>query len=134
VDTSVLLRPHLGEAAPLREWSKIERAVSSGIARVECLRTIDRLRLVGELADGDASELRARMGDLFRSIDLVAVSAAVLDRAGGSFPTVVRTLDAVHLATASLWRERTDPGLVFATHDTQLGTAARALGFRVVGL
>ena len=134
MDSSVLLRPHLGEAGVLREWPRIESAVTSRIARVECLRTIDRLRLVGDLTDADAAELRARIGDAFRSVEVLQVSGAVLDRAGGSFPTVVRTLDAIHLATASLRREQSAPDLVFATHDGQLGTAARALGFRVIGL
>ena len=134
MDSSVLLRPHLGEAAALKDWARIESAVTSRIARVECFRTIDRLRLVGDLTDTDAAELRARIGDTFRSVEILQVSGAVLDRAGGSFPTVVRTLDAIHLATASLRREQSEPNLVFATHDGQLGTAARALGFRVIGL
>jgi prevent-host-death family protein len=44
------------------------------------------------------------------------------------------TLDAIHLATALLWRERSDADLLMATHDATLGLAARAVGFRVIGL
>ena len=43
------------------------------------------------------------------------------------------TLDAIHLATAMLWRERTGADLVMATHDTALATASRASGLRVIG-
>jgi hypothetical protein len=44
------------------------------------------------------------------------------------------TLDALHLATALVWRDRMGPLAVMATHDTALGLAARAFGFEVVGV
>ena len=43
------------------------------------------------------------------------------------------TLDAVHLATALIWRDRMGPLSVVATHDLALGSAARAFGFEVLG-
>jgi hypothetical protein len=43
------------------------------------------------------------------------------------------TLDAVHLATALIWRDRMGPLATMATHDTALGSAARAFGFEVLG-
>jgi len=45
VDASVLLRMLLGEPGRLREWRRVDTAVSSGLAEVEVLRTLDRLRL-----------------------------------------------------------------------------------------
>jgi hypothetical protein len=48
--------------------------------------------------------------------------------------TPVKTLDALHLASALLWRERRSPDLIFATHDPQQARAARALGFECVGI
>jgi hypothetical protein len=47
-------------------------------------------------------------------------------------PTIVRTLDAVHLASAIVLRERRNMDLQFATHDAQQAIAARALGFTTV--
>ena len=47
--------------------------------------------------------------------------------------TAVKTLDALHLASALLSQERRGVALVFATHDAQQATAARALGFECVG-
>jgi hypothetical protein len=44
-------------------------------------------------------------------------------------PTIVKTLDAIHLASAIVIRERRGIELLFATHDTQQAIAARALGF-----
>jgi hypothetical protein len=48
-------------------------------------------------------------------------------------PTALGTLDAIHLATALVWRDRQNVALTIATHDAALATAARAFGFDVVG-
>ncbi len=42
LDSSVELRVILGEPDVLRAWSRITTAVASEIARVECLRVLDR--------------------------------------------------------------------------------------------
>jgi hypothetical protein len=47
---------------------------------------------------------------------------------------VVKSLDALHLASAMLLRERLRVTLVFATHDPQQARAARALGFDCIGV
>jgi hypothetical protein len=66
-------------------------------------------------------------------MEMVEPSNVVLARASQPLPTPVGTLDAIHLATALLWRERGGPELVMTTHDVALGVAARACGFRVFG-
>ena len=48
-------------------------------------------------------------------------------------PTELGTLDAIHLATALLWKDMTKGNLVMATHDGALARGARAHGLRVVG-
>ena len=48
-------------------------------------------------------------------------------------PMPIRTLDAIHLATALIWRDRMGALPEMATHDTALGAAARAFGFDVRG-
>jgi hypothetical protein len=48
--------------------------------------------------------------------------------------TPVKTLGALHLASALLWRERRNSELIFATHDPQQARAARALGFACIGV
>ena len=47
-------------------------------------------------------------------------------------PTVVKTLDAIRLTSAVVIRERRAVDLMFATHDSQQATAARALGFTCI--
>jgi len=49
-------------------------------------------------------------------------------------PMPLGTLDAMHLATALIWRDRVGPLPAIATHDSMLGTAALAFGFDVLGI
>lgn len=133
VDSSVLLRIVLGEPRPLREWRRSRRWLSSQLIRTECLRTIDRARLRFGLPDSEVATHRAAVLDQLRAFELIAVDAPVLERASDPFPTSLATLDAVHLASALLARALVTD-LLFATHDEELATAARAVGFRVVGV
>jgi hypothetical protein len=41
--------------------------------------------------------------------------------------------DALHLATALVWRDSLSQPLVMATHDRDLALAARSLGIEVLG-
>ena len=133
LDSSVLLRLVLVEPGRLREWPKVEQGVTSALTEVECLRTLDRLVLRGALAGEDAAERRAVIYGLLEAVELVELGAGVLARAAQPFPVPLGTLDAIHLATALLWRERGERALAFATHDAALALAARASGFKVVG-
>jgi predicted nucleic acid-binding protein len=134
LDSSVLLRQVLGQPNKLEEWPKIETAVASALVEVECLRTLDRLRLRVGLSDPDLADRRAAVHRLLEEIDLVEPVGAVLKRAAQPLPTSLGTLDAIHLSTALLWKELRDEELVMATHDHALATAARASGLRVIGV
>ena len=134
VDSSVILRMVLGQPNALAEWKQIDRGVSSALIRVELLRTLDRLRLRTGLTDAEIARRRAVILQAVDLLELVEIDPVVLDRAAQPLPTEIRTLDAIHLATALLWRERSTAELVMATHDHRLGTAAQAHGFKVVGI
>lgn len=133
VDSSVLLRVILGEPQRLAGWGSITNAISSELIRLECLRTIDRARIQIRLTDDAASQHRADVLHAIEAFGLVPVTSAVLHRAAEPFPTLLGSLDAVHLASALLVREQYDE-LHFATHGHGLGVAARSMGFAVVGL
>jgi len=132
VDTSVLLRIVFGERGALRQWQSIDVAVSSELIRVEALRTIDRARVAASLSEVDVSERRAAVLEILGGFHLARIDPSVLERAADPFPTSLRTLDAIHLATALLARQQhTD--LIFATHDAELARAARAVGLHAIG-
>lgn len=132
VDSSVLLRVVLGEPGRLRIWSKIENPVASELIRLECLRTIDRARIRLGLRDVDVSRHRAEVIETIEAFDLIELDSSVLERATEPFPTTIGSLDAIHLASALLARLEFDD-LALATHDGELATAGRAVGFHVHG-
>ena len=132
VDSSVLLRVVLGERARLREWATMTSATASELIRLECLRTVDRARIRLGLGDEAVATHRASILEAVGAFSLVPVDGSVLDRASAPFPTLIGSLGAIHLASAMAAREII-PDLAFATHDVELGRAARSVGFRVLG-
>jgi predicted nucleic acid-binding protein len=133
VDSSVLLRLILREPNPIEDLQACETLVSSELLAVECPRTIDRLRLQGSLSMEEAVIRLAAVREWLEAVDLVLLQRPVLVRASESFPTPLGTLDALHLATALVWRDRMQKELVMATHDGGLAIATRACGIEVVG-
>jgi predicted nucleic acid-binding protein len=133
VDTSVVLRILLHETDPVGIWGQWNKAYSSVLWRVEALRTVDRLRLTQEISDSEVAELVRDIQITHETLAIHPVTNQVLRRASETFPTVVGTLDAIHLATALSIREIENVDLLL-THDSQLATAARSLGFEVMGI
>jgi predicted nucleic acid-binding protein len=134
VDASVLLRVVLRQPNALPEWAQINRGVSSALIATESLRTLDQLRLRAQLPDSELALRRQALLALVGSLELVEIDASVLDRAAQPMPTELGTLDAIHLATALLWRESSGEELAMTTHDRALGLGARAHGMRVLGI
>jgi predicted nucleic acid-binding protein len=134
LDTSTVLRILLRQPKPLAVWARWNRAYASELLHVEACRVIDRLRLEGGLDDQGVADAREQLSRIEGAISMVALSRPVLQRAALPMATVVKTLDAIHLASAMLLRERRGVELSFATHDPQQGRAARALGFDCVGV
>ena len=133
LDSSILLRVILGQRNAVKEWRAIERGVASALVEVECLRTLDRLRLRERLSDEAIALRREAVFRLLESMEIIDLTRPILTRAAQPLPTALGTLDALHLATALLWREGRQEDLVMMTHDTALAIAARASGFHVVG-
>ena len=134
VDTSALLRLVLREPGAIEDLRSYSALVSSQLIAVESARTIDRLRLQGALTIDEAAVRRKAVSEWLEAIELVLVRPPVLSRASEPMPVPVGTLDAIHLATALIWRERLGALPIIATHDGVLGLAARSFGFEVRGL
>jgi len=133
LDSSVLLRVLLGQHNALKEWKTIEQGIASALVEVECLRTLDRLRLSGGIADEDIAIRREAVFRLLDSIEIIELTRPILTRAAQPFPTALGTLDAIHLTSALLRKEGKGEGIVMATHDVALAIASKASGLRVVG-
>jgi predicted nucleic acid-binding protein len=133
VDTSVVVRFLLREPNPVRIWGQWNKAYSSALWRVEALRTVDRLRLTHEISDTEVAELVREIQITHETFAIHPVTNRILQRASETFPTVVGTLDAIHLATALSIREIEKLDLLL-THDSQIATAAISLGIEVLGI
>ena len=133
VDSSVILRLVLGQPDALAEWGEVERGLASTLVELECLRTLDRIRLDQSLADDTLVALRDAVYRLTSSIELIEITRPVLARASQPMPIALGSLDAIHLASALLWTELGNGEAVMATHDRALAQAAKASGLRVIG-
>jgi len=134
LDTSALLRLVLRESGALEEVRAWDGLVSSELLAVESLRTIDRLRLQGDLSVEEAASRRDTVREWLEAVDLVLLQRPILARASEPFPTPLGTLDALHLATALVWQDRMRQAVVMATHDRDLALAARSFGLDVRGV
>lgn len=93
--------------------------LSNSLARVEVMRAV---RTVGD-------ELVARHADdVLRAVELIAPDAGLLADAARLDPLTLRTLDAVHLATAVALMDDIDGMVVY---DRRLAAAARDAGLEV---
>ncbi len=113
----------------LRDATKV---VCSRLTLVETRRVIRRAvvqRLVDEVSSTAVLEAFARASAGWAILE---VSREVAERAEGSFPAEpVRTLDALHLASALLLRQAL-PELRVLSTDDQVCRNAGALGFEVL--
>ena len=134
LDSSVLLRHVMGQPDSLRELRLVRTSMSSRILEVECVRTLDRLRIERAFPERRLATLRQKVYELLTAMEIIEVTRGVLTRAAQPTPTSLGTLDAIHLSSALAWRERSGRNAIFATHDESLAIAAEAQGFRVLGV
>jgi predicted nucleic acid-binding protein len=122
LDSSALVKLAVREpeSAALRRYLARHRPlVSSALARTEVARALRPL--------GADAVRRGR--DVLARVDLLRVNDRVLDAAGLLAPPDLRSLDAIHLASAEQFGSdlRT-----FVTYDERLASAATGRGFRVI--
>lgn len=119
VDTSVVLAQLFAEdrRPPRRLWD--DSLVSSRLIEYETWSRLHARRL----ADSHGPAAR----DILARIAMVELSPLVLARALEPFPSPVRTLDAVHLATLHYLRGQR-LAIRLATYDVRMRAVAKRLG------
>lgn len=105
------------ETAAVRSFlaSSDARRVSSSLLRAESLRAVRHM----------GPDALATVREGLRRVDLIGIDDRILDAAGTLEPLVLRTLDAIHLATALAVGDDLE-GIV--TYDERMIDAARLLG------
>jgi hypothetical protein len=81
VDSSVILRVVLSQPDRLSEWNKIATGVVSRLAEVECMRTLDRLRISGNLTVEESALRRETVYQILDALDIVEITSPILHRA-----------------------------------------------------
>jgi predicted nucleic acid-binding protein len=121
LDSSALVKLAVREpeSPALRRYLRRRRPlVSSALARTEVTRALLPL----------GPEAVRRGQDVLARVDLARVNDRVLSAAGTLLPADLRSLDAIHLATAQALRS--DLARI-VTYDERMAAAARAVGFTV---
>jgi uncharacterized protein len=93
--------------------------LASALVEVEVVRAIRRI----------TPELAPQAERVVAQINVVELSETIRARARALEPVTLRSLDALHLATALEVREELD---AVVTYDARMAEAARTLGFRAL--
>lgn len=132
LDSSVALRHILLGMSTVEHAFACERVVTSELLQIECRRVLHRYRLNGDLDDQGYLDGVTRLKTLLAGVAVLALTERVKTRAGESFPVVVKTLDALHVATALVYADTYvggDDRLLVFSHDAAMNRCAAALGF-----
>ncbi len=123
IDTSALTKLVVADAETvgLRAWfaERDRDPVSCDLARTELMRAVRRV----------APDRVVRAREVLDSVALITLTTEILEAAGRLDPTILRTLDAVHLAAALDIGDELE-GMVI--YDDRLAEAALANGVAVV--
>lgn len=135
LDTSVFLRWLLNSPKTIAGFQKWDSCYTSELLYIEVSRVLNRLRLENEIDDKEYADLHKTFSEFFNTIFVIEINQTVKQKSAGPFPTIIGTLDAIHLASALLLiEENNDLEITFLTHDYQLSTAAIAVGLTVGGI
>jgi predicted nucleic acid-binding protein len=106
--------------------------IVSDLTLIECDRAIHRLAQLRPADAAAGEELRLRLAGVAAGWAVEPVSSAVVQRARARFPDdAIRSVDAIHLATAIVARDAVGEIDVLSL-DGRVRSCAAALGFRVV--
>ncbi|MEO8315544.1 MAG: type II toxin-antitoxin system VapC family toxin [Pseudomonadota bacterium] len=134
-ESSAILAWLLDEtAAPevLRHLSAAQVVIASDLTLIECDRVLLRAAALGELTEADAADRRAHLVSVASHWQVMRMADEVVDRARQPFPAEpIRTLDAIHLATAITARAAI-AGLVLLSLDDRVRASGKKLGFEVL--
>ena len=133
-ESSAVLAWLLGEAAGSRVREVLRRAelvFASDLVLIECDRVLIRAVALGEIDEVAAADRRAHLHAAAAHWHMYRVSLDIVERARRAFPVEpVRTLDAIHLASALAVRS-TIPRVELLSLDDRIRRAGGQLGFRL---
>jgi predicted nucleic acid-binding protein len=125
----------LGEpgAAPVRAGlGEAELVLASDLTVIECRRALIRASAAGALPEATAQKRRAHLRRTLEHWILFRLEEEIVERASRAFPLEpIRTLDAIHLATALLAQSLV-PDLALLSLDDRVRENGARMGFRLL--
>lgn len=107
-----------------------EAVVASDLTLIECDRVLLRAAALGELTEAETADRRAHLTMAASHWHVLRIGPDIVERARQPFPgEPIRTLDAIHLASALVARSAV-PGLELLSLDDRIRKAAGRLGLR----
>lgn len=134
-DTSVLVKRYVAErgSRQARNLLRRYRFVSSVITPVETVSALSRRRLSGEISGQDFARVLSWIRRDRAYWELIEMTALVLGQAEELLQKIpLRTLDALHLASAVIFQSVSEIQIRFITADIRQTEAAKQLGLEVV--
>jgi uncharacterized protein len=130
LDTSAVLRAIVESGASPDLEARIARApalITSRLSLVESSRALHRLRQLGQVSETKLADADRELNAVWARCELWELTASVCERARQVAPAKsLRTLDALHLATFVMARERIGD-LELVTADQRLRSALEAV-------
>jgi predicted nucleic acid-binding protein len=135
LESSAVLAWLLGEVSAesvLGSLADSSNLITSQLTLIECERVLIRGSAQGRLSEGEALDLRRAVSRESARWHVLVIADEILERCRQPFPSEpVRTLDAIHLASALAARKAL-PDVAVLSLDARLRDNAGRLGFRVV--
>jgi predicted nucleic acid-binding protein len=108
-----------------------DTVVASDLTIIECERVLLRAAALGEVTEAEAADRRAHLTTAAAHWHVLRIGPEIVERARQPFPgEPIRTLDAIHLASAIVARSAVS-GLALLSLDDRIRKAARTLGLGV---
>lgn len=108
-----------------------DAVVASDLTLIECDRVLLRATTLGELTEAEAADRRAHLTMAAAHWHVLRIGPDIVERARQPFPgEPIRTLDAIHLASALAARSAV-AGLELLSLDDRIRKTAARLGLRV---
>jgi len=134
-DTSVMVKRYVLEPSSTmaRTLLRRYRCLSSAILPVELVSALNRRRAVGDLTAADFALISSRLAEDRRRWELVPVTGPLLALAEDLIHRhLLQTLDAIHLAAALTFRDRSGVRVPFVTADARQREAAEPAGLSIL--
>lgn len=132
-DTSAFLKLYVKEKGSVeaRDFARKNRLLSSGILLTECYSALSRKKEMGEIEEDAFKDLAKRLKNDAKRLETITLSEEVLQQAEEiALNTSARALDALHIASALIFREHSRFDLSFLTSDEKQGKVTKALGLK----